>query len=202
MRQERSKVLVEIALCIALAAVLNLPWFRIRLPINVAGGTVSLNMLPLFVLALRRGVGPGMVAGALYGLLDMLFDPYVVHPIQFLLDYPVAYSLCGLAGLGSQRWHRVVHRDSLARAEWVTIPYLMLGGLGRLSAHWLSGLVFFGQYAPEGQPVWLYSLLYNLSYLVPSIVMCALAALAVLPVLERAIPSETYGRSGHAAASL
>ena len=189
MRQERNRIVVEIALTIALAAVLNLPWFRIRLPINIAGGTISLNMLPLFVLALRRGLTPGLLAGALYGVLDLVLDPFVVHPVQVILDYPLAYALCGLAGLGSNLWHRVIAQGPTIRAEWVAFPYVILGGLGRLSAHWLSGLVFFGQNAPAGQPIWLYSLLYNLSYLVPSIVMSVLAALALLPVLERAVPS-------------
>ena len=189
MSRDRVRIIVEIALTVAMAAVLNLPWFRIRLPINIAGGTISLNMLPLFVLALRRGLVPGLVAGALYGMVDLLFDPFVVHPIQFLLDYPVAYALCGLAGLGSGPWHRAMERETLAHAEWVAVPYLVLGAAGRLAAHWLSGLVFFAQNAPAGQPIWLYSLLYNASYVLPSLVMCVLGTLAVLPVLERAVPS-------------
>jgi len=189
MERDRVRIIVEIALTVALSAVLNLPFFRIRLPINIAGGTISLNMLPLFVLALRRGLAPGMVAGALYGMIDLFFDPFVVHPVQFLLDYPVAYSLCGLAGLGSRPWHAAVERGSFARADWVAVPYLVLGAVGRLGAHWFSGLVFFGQNAPPGQPVWLYSLIYNASYILPSLVMSALATLAVLPVLERAVPS-------------
>ena len=52
-----------------------------------------------------------------------------------------------------------------------------------------SGVVFFGQNAPAGQPVWLYSLLYNLSYMVPSIVLCMAVAAVVLPALELAVPS-------------
>ena len=48
-------------------------------------------MVPIFVLALRRGLVPGMIAGAVYGCVDLLIDPFVVHPVQLLLDYPVAY---------------------------------------------------------------------------------------------------------------
>jgi len=189
MQRDRVRIIVEIALTVALSAVLNLPFFRIRLPINIAGGTISLNMLPLFVLSLRRGVGPGMVAGAIYGMVDLLFDPFVVHPVQFLLDYPVAYSLCGLAGLGSKPWHDAFAHSSATRADWVAVPYLILGATARLASHWLSGLVFFSQNAPAGQPIWLYSLVYNASYVLPSLVMSALATLALLPVLERAVPS-------------
>jgi thiamine transporter len=189
MKNERVRVLVEIALCVALSAVLNLPGLRIRLPINIAGGTVSLSMLPIFVLALRRGVGPAMVAGAMYGLVDVLVDPFVVHPVQFLLDYPVGYALVGLAGIGAAAWRTTVDRGQQARARLVILPFLLLGAAARLSAHWLSGVIFFGANAPSGQPVWLYSLVYNASYVLPSLIFSAAAAVAVLPVLERAVPS-------------
>lgn len=188
MRNERVRLIVEIALCVALAAVLNLPGLQIRLPINIAGGTVSLNMLPIFVLALRRGLGPGLVAGAIYGFVDLLIEPFVVHPAQLLLDYPVAYGLLGLAGLGAVAWHKVP-RGRMAAGARIVLPFLLLGGAGRFAAHWVSGIIFFGANAPERQPVWLYSLVYNASYLIPSLVLAALATLAVLPALERAVPS-------------
>jgi thiamine transporter len=189
MRSERVRVLVEIALCVALAAVLNLPGLRIRLPINIAGGTVSLNMLPIFILALRRGLVPGLIAGVLYGFVDLLIDPFVVHPVQLILDYPLAYGLTGLAGLGSAMWHDRVRRGLVLQGAGTALPFLVLGGLGRFASHWLSGLVFFASSAPKGQPAWLYSLIYNGSYLVPSLVFAMAAALVVLPALERAVPS-------------
>lgn len=200
MRNERVQLTVEIALCVALAAVLNLPGLRFRLPINIAGGTISLNMLPIFVLALRRGLVPGMVAGAIYGCVDLLLDPFVVHPVQMLLDYPIGYALAGLAGLGSPVWHRSVARGRMAEGEALVLPFLVLGAAGRLSAHWLSGVVFFAQNAPKGQPVWLYSLVYNASYLLPSLVLSAAATLAVLPVLERAVPSTQIPAGSEASA--
>lgn len=193
MKSERVRVIVEIALCVALAAVLNLPGLRMRLPFNIAGGTVSLNMLPIFVLALRRGLLPGLVAGALYGVVDVLVDPFVVHPLQFLLDYPIAYAAVGVAGLGSRTWAAYARRGRFDRGDFLILPFLVLGAGGRLAAHWLSGLVFFGANAPSGQPIWLYSLVYNASYVLPSLALSALAALAVLPVLERAVPSGMPG---------
>lgn len=189
MRSERVRLIVEIALCVALAAVLNLPGLQIRLPINIAGGTISLNMLPIFVLALRRGLGPGLVAGAIYGFVDLLIEPFVVHPVQLVLDYPIAYGLLGLAGLGAAAWHLKVTGGRMVDGARVALPFLLLGGAGRFAAHWLSGIIFFGANAPAGQPVWLYSLVYNASYLIPSVVLAALATLAVLPALERAVPS-------------
>ena len=89
MRSERTQLLVEIALTVALSAVLSM--LAVRLPINFAGGTISLSMVPILVLALRRGLLPGLIAGALFGCVDYLIEPFFVAPVQVLLDYPVAF---------------------------------------------------------------------------------------------------------------
>lgn len=180
--KERTTVLVEVALTIALAAVLGM----LRLWRMPQGGTVSLGMVPLFVIALRRGPAVGVVTGALYGLVDFFIDPYPpVHWVQPLLDYPVAYAMCGLAGVLAAAWARDVARGrpsaGVARA---VLPGVALGSLARYAVHVVSGVVYFGQYAPPGQPVLVYSLLYN-SYVIISAVACAAAASVVLPALAR-----------------
>ena len=69
----------------------------------------------------------------------------------------------------------------------VVLPAIVLGSALRLYIHWLSGVIFFAQFAGD-QPVWLYSLVYNLTYIWPSAALCAVAAVAVMPSLERAVP--------------
>lgn len=186
MRSQRIRLLVEIALTVALSAVLSM--LAVRLPINFAGGTISLSMVPILVLALRRGAFPGVIAGVLFGCVDYLIEPYFVAPVQVLLDYPLAFGAVGLAGLGSGVFRRAYEASPSRAALWA-IPFIALGGTGRFAAAWVSGVVFFGQNAPEGQPVWLYSLIYNLSYIVPSIVLCIAVALVVLPAVELAVPT-------------
>jgi thiamine transporter len=183
MADTKTRVLVEIALTVALAAVLNLVklW---RMPY---GGDVSLEMLPILVLALRRGWRPGVSAGALYGVVALTFGPVVVHWAQFLLDYPVAYAVLGAAGV----FAGLVRRSGThgrGRAGW-TAAAVATGAFLRFGAHFMSGLVFFGQYAPKGQPAWLYSLGYNGSYMLPATILCAVAAAAILPPLERVVPA-------------
>lgn len=185
MRSQRITLLVEIALTVALSAVLSV--LAVRLPINIAGGSISFALLPLLVLSLRRGVVAGVIAGAVFGCVDLLIEPFFVAPIQVLLDYPIAYAAVGLAGLGS-RAHRRAAAYSPAAGTAVVLGYMALGGAARLAAAWISGVVFFGANAPAGQPVWLYSLIYNLSYIVPSFAVCAAAAIVILPLLERAVP--------------
>jgi len=192
MRSQRIALLVEIALCVALAAVLSM--LAVRLPINIAGGTVSFAMVPLFVLSLRRGLVPGVIAGVLFGLTDLLIEPYFVAPIQVLLDYPIAYGAVGLAGLGAPVYRRL-RETSAAAATASALGFVALGGAARFAAAWLSGVVFFGMNAPEGQPVWLYSLVYNASYIFPSLIMCAAATVVILPVLERAVPARPRSAS-------
>lgn len=188
MKVSRVRLGVEIGLTIALSAVLGLiaPW---QMP---QGGSPSFTMLPLFILALLRGWGPGCVAGALYGVVDFMIEPYFFTPVQVLLDYPVAYALCGLAGFFSPVWWRVTAAGDRRRAFFAAaVPGIVLGTLGRYVAYVLSGLVFFSSYAIEaGQAPLIYSLAYN-SFVLVSGVAAAIVAAAVLRALAR-----QFGRDG------
>src|SRR5215216_2608268 len=90
-----TRVLTEAALALALAFVLGFV-VLFKMPF---GGTVSLEMIPLILLALRQGWKVGVVAGVAYGILYLTIDNFVVHPVQFILDYPLAFGALGLAGL-------------------------------------------------------------------------------------------------------
>jgi len=140
MQGSRVRTLAEIGLTVALSAVLGLigVW---QMP---QGGSLSFTMLPIFVLALLRGPLVGVTAGMVYGLVDLMLEPYIFHPVQVLLDYPIAYGLCGLAGLFAMRVSQLAAEDRYASLSWqAIIPGIVLGALGRYAAHVLSGLVFF-----------------------------------------------------------
>lgn len=198
MRDQRVRVLVEIGLTVGLAAVLNVMkiW---KMP---QGGTISFVMLPLIVLALRRGPVVGILAGALYGCVDFLIDPYPpVTFVQPLLDYPIAYALVGASGLFSTAWKRLWAKGERAGATAVVGAAVVLGCVGRYLVHVVSGVVFFAEYTPKGQadltllgltlsaPV-VYSMVYNL-YVVVSGLLALVVASLVLPAVESAVPSGT-----------
>lgn len=61
------QALAEIGVAIALAAVLG----QVRLFQMPQGGSVSLELLPIIFIAVRRGVAPAIVTGVLYGLLQL-----------------------------------------------------------------------------------------------------------------------------------
>ena len=184
-RSRTTRTVVEIGLMLGLFAILD--YLGIRLPINIAGGSISLAMLPVLLYALLRGPKLGILLGVLAGSLDMLIQPFFVHPVQFVLDYPAAYGAVGLAGLVSAPVVRALRSADTIRAVAFALAGALIGGAFRFASHFVAGVVFFGSYAPEGQAVWLYSLIYNVSYIGPSLLASALILAAVLVPVGRTV---------------
>jgi thiamine transporter len=167
------RVLTEAALAVSLAFVLGL----IKVFEMPFGGSISLEMVPLILLALRQGPWVGIAAGAAYGLLDLITPPvFAVHPVQVLFDYPLAFGVLGLAGF---------FRPTVRGAILGTVVAV----LARFLCHFVSGVVFFASYAPEGWNPYLYSAVYNAAYLVPSLAVALIAVVVLLRALEAAQPS-------------
>jgi thiamine transporter len=179
-----TRVLTEAALAVALAFVLGLVAL-FKMPL---GGSVSLEMIPLILLALRQGVVVGTVAGVAYGLLDLVIEPFMFHPVQVLLDYPLAFGVLGLAGLFKPTVRGAIVGTTVAV-------------LARFACHFVSGVVFFASYAPEGWNVYLYSAAYNTAYLAPSLGIALVVVVLLLKALEGAQPSPRQIRYRHSAAS-
>jgi thiamine transporter len=180
--------MVEIALAVSLAAGLGM----VKLFIMPQGGSVSLEMIPILFIAVRRGVLPAMVAGFLYGLVQIMLPGfYYVHPLQLVLDYPLAFAAIGLAGLIPVPWFGAEDEQPRWTSSYtgLLVVAVTLGVLGRFVCHFVSGIVYFGSYAPQGQPVWLYSLLYNGSYLLPELAISVVALWALVPACDRALGS-------------
>ena len=144
--------MAEIAVFVALASVLS----YIKLFSLPQGGSVTLaSMVPILWLALRRGPKVGLFAATVYGVVQFALGPYIYHPAQVLLDYPIAFGLLGLAGFFQKR------------------PFIgvTVGIIGRFVAHFLSGVIFFASYAPEGMNPAVYSAVYNGGYLLVELVI-------------------------------
>jgi len=201
MRNQRTQIIVELALCVALAAALN--FASMRLPINVAGGSVSLVMLPIAVVALRRGALPGAAAGLMFGFLDLLMEPYILVPAQVALDYPLPYLSFGLGvGLFSALYmgrkpgqsqpdtsqSTTDFTPSGVAKSPVLIVAMLVGAFLRLVCHVLSGVIFFAEYAGD-QNVWIYSFVYNISYIAPSVIAATICLLILMPILNRVVPT-------------
>jgi len=147
-----TKIIAEIAVFVALSAALS----YIKLFSLPQGGSVTAgSMVPILWLALRRGAKIGLFAAAVCGCVQLVVEPFIFHPAQVLLDYPLAFGMLGLAGFFQN--HPFVGVN--------------LGIVGRFLAHFISGIVFFAAYAPEGMHPWVYSAIYNGSYLLPELVI-------------------------------
>ena len=153
------------------------------------GGSLTIgSMLPVIFCALAFGTGWGFGIAAVYGVLQFIIAPYIAHWASIVLDYPVAFGLLGLAGLfaaprDSRREERNILRRVGALPAWRIVLAVVVAMLGRLIAHVLSGVVFFASYA-EGKNVWLYSLGYNGTYMVPEMVVTSMLLLPLALVFR------------------
>ena len=151
--QWTTRRLAYAAMCIAIAFVLScIKLFRMP-----QGGSVTpAAMLPLILFCMACGPVQGLAVGCAFGLLQLIEDPYVIHPIQLILDYPAAYGAMCVACLANLLPEK---------AKYFRLPLgVVLGYLARLVMAVLSGVIFFAEYAGD-QNVLLYSLGYNAAYL-------------------------------------
>jgi thiamine transporter len=157
-RPSQAMILAEAGVAAALSWVLS----RLKIFRMPQGGSVSLELVPILYLAFQRGAYPGVLAGLAAGLLKLVTGAYVVHPAQAILDYLLAYMVLGFAPL-----------ISFGRGVKRVVSGTIASSFLQFLCFFASGIVFFGEYAPEGTPVWRYSAVYNASFLIPEMVISA-----------------------------
>ena len=180
-RKIRITTIVEIALFAALSMALD--YF---IP-SIGGMKISFKMLPVIILALRRGVLPGVLGGLLWGILQILLgEATVVGATQVIIEYIFAFSAVGLAGLFRAPVQKTLYTEG-ARVK--TIIYgsvaTFIGSFARYIFHFIAGFWFWGQYAPKGVSPVLNSILVNgKDFLVETV--CTLVIFVLLaPLYDR-----------------
>ncbi|MBQ7713199.1 MAG: energy-coupled thiamine transporter ThiT [Clostridia bacterium] len=147
-----TKSVTYAAVCIALSFALS----YIRLFKLPQGGSITLvSLLPLMLYSQMFGVRKGLVAGLIYGILQAIQDPYILHPAQFLLDYPIAFASIGLTAIFTQKGIKGGKGIALFGAGAVLAVSL------RYAAHVISGIFAFSMYAAEGYSAVAWGFLYN-----------------------------------------
>ena len=172
----RIRALCEGAILVALAFVLSF----VKLYQLPNGGSLTPAMFPVLLFALRWGVGRGLMAGFVFGLLQLLFDgAYAWGWQSMLLDYLLAFTPLGLAGLFRGK-------------AWGIFPGTLVGCLGRYLIHHISGVTIYRIIEPTAIPglgtydnPHLYSLVYNGSYMIPNMVLALLIAGALYVPMKR-----------------
>ena len=137
------------------------------------GSVTPGSMLPLMLFAISYGIGPGLLAGLAYGILQYIQDPSFLSVWQFMFDYLLAFAALGLAGIAHNKGERWMY---------ISIPVAVLC---RAISAILAGLMWVAEYGMEklmgitfSSPL-LYSIVYNGIYLIPETVICLLLALLV-----------------------
>lgn len=176
-------VMMEIAICAAIAIVFD----QLVLFKAPQGGSVGLTMLPILLIAFRHGTKAGLITGTIAGLLQLIISPYYVHPVQIFLDYILAFAGVGFAGLVSNQVKSSFANGNKTSGSVFIFVGAFIGTLVRYIAAVLSGVIFFGEYAPEGTPVIVYSTAYNAWYLVPSFIICAIILSLIITTAPKLI---------------
>ena len=208
--QIKTKRLTESAMLLAMAIVLEVV-SKAFIPEMPFGGQVTLvSMLPVVLISYRHGVKWGLVSGFCYALIEMALGAKTVAAafqpgyfgdealilnaiIMCALDYVLAFTLLGLGG---------IFRNKI-KNPGVSLMCGSLVALGaRYLAHILSGYILFSGWAEwcftqDGFPAWgaslvqslspsalgwVYSIVYNGIYMVPEMILTAIAALLIARV--------------------
>ena len=147
--------IAEDGMLIAMALILNF----IKIPIGATGGSINLQMLPLFLIALRHGPLQGFIAsGIIYGFISCLADVYPLSCYPF--DYLIGFG--GTAAIGI--FSNLILKDKTdynASGELFIFLGGVLGTLIRWFGSTLSSVINYGTTFTEG-------LAYNIIYVLPS----------------------------------
>ncbi|MGY0692156.1 energy-coupled thiamine transporter ThiT [Virgibacillus sp. FSP13] len=190
MKEKRTLFLIEVAIFTALALALDLAPF-LSFKIWAQGGSISLAMIPVFIVAFRWGLKGGLLSGFLWGVLQVaLGTGYILYFWQGLLDYAVAFTVIGFAGIFAKPIQHAVKEGNTATSITYILTGVFLGSMLRFIAHFAAGVVFF-ESAVDGMNVWIYSLLYNISYIIPSFIICTIAVFFLFHKQPRTLLSAT-----------
>ena len=153
--------LCEGAIMVAIAQILSyiklweMPW----------GGSIVLAMVPIILFSVRWGLGSGLLAGFVFGVLQFMFDGGFAIGWQSIIgDYLLAFTVLGLAGL---------MKGKKLGVFWGTL----IGGVAPFLVHYVVGATIWAAYMPDtffGMTMtspWIYSLLYNIAYMGPNIII-------------------------------
>lgn len=144
-----AKVIAFCAVSMALATVTSM----IKVWEMPMGGSITLfSMLFITLVGYWYGPAVGLLTGVAYGLLQLILGPYVISLPQLLIDYPFAFGALGLSGFFSD-------------SKYGPVTGYIVGICGRFLFAVVSGVIFFGMYAPESMSPLVYSVLYNGGYI-------------------------------------
>lgn len=169
--KNNTRCLCEAAIFVALAQVLS----YLKLYQLPYGGSVTPAMFPILFFSFRWGLKSGLLSAFTFGLLQLIFDgAYAWGWQSMVMDYLFAYTPLGLAGL--------FHNTELGKKLEMKALYIgtFLGCFGRFIIHYIAGVTLWAEYAPEEfSSAYIYSLVYNGSYMLFSTIIVYILIIAL-----------------------
>ena len=207
MKKKNLYWLVESAVMIALAAVLELA-AKMVIPEMPFGGQITIvSMLPIVLVGWKYGMGKGIITGFVYSLVQMALGVKTISSLilptsddylggfgnvvlMFIFDYVVAYTVLGLGAIYKQKINN--NSTSLALGAFTVITF-------RYVSHIVSGYILYGAWAEwfftqDGFYSWgqtimstytgnalslVYSIIYNGFYMIPEIIITTVVAVII-----------------------
>lgn len=190
MRQTKVRILAECAMMLALSIALS---FVVIYKLPLGGSVTLFSMLPVMLVSVRHGLKWGLPTAFLYSLFQFFMDlpamiSWSLTPGMFVasmfLDYLLAFTVLGLAGLFRKN----------GRVGCLT--GMVLACALRFFIHYLSGILLwvkYDEFIVFGETFfnrpYLYSFLYNGSFMLPETLLsiAGAALLLFIPQAKRLI---------------
>lgn len=153
MRSVRLNENIEAAIAAVIAFIVSL------IPIEIGPSFgIQISLAIIYIVAFRRGVRVGLLSGFLLGLIKFISGfASILTPVQGIIEYIFAFALAGVAGIFALKIQEAARNGQeknlflyvgLATFVAILLEYLV---------HFLAGVAFWGQFAPDGMSPWVYS---------------------------------------------
>ncbi len=173
-KMKKKSEIQKLAICAMLVALGTVASFIKLFSFPTGGSITFFSMLFICLAGYFYGPTTGVITAVVYGLLQFAIEPYVLFPLQVVVDYVLAFGVMGLSGLVCNKKHGL-------------IKGYIIAVIGRYIFAVLSGWIFFGEYAWDGWNPLPYSLAYNAIYIFAeaAVTVIILCIPAVSGVFER-----------------
>ena len=194
MQNTKLLMLTECAVMLALSIVLSFVkvW---KMPMG--GAVTLLSMLPIMLISVKYGLKGGLPVAFLYSLFQLLMgvasgDVFVyctsglMVVICALFDYLVPFTVLGCAAMFRKPAEKL-RPDNRKAADALLLAGFVVVIVARFVCHYITGFSIWGQWAPEGQSKFIYSLIYNGQYMLPECIFTTVGAAVMIniPVIRK-----------------
>ena len=179
--------LCQCGIFIALATILSfLPVYEMPM-----GGSVTLaSMLPILLIGVKFGYKWGLGTSCVYMAIqliqalikgnvfvycvsDDLGKSILIVTLCALFDYVVPFGILGLSAFAKPKEGKKIHIGKVCATVSVLIFI-------RFLCHFITGIVIWGQWAPDGMGKFVYSLIYNGQYMLPELIITVAISALIL----------------------